>query len=275
MEEKKHFKIFGYTIWRILAYFIIYSFAGYIVETLFCIVKYGVWESRQSFLYGPFCAIYGLGAVVIILSLGKLNKSYHTLFFAGCIVGSILEYIISWLGELLFNVRWWDYSNLPLNLNGRICILYSVFWGILSIYVIHKLNPMVDKIIEWIKGKFSIKFIKCSVVVLIIALIIDGLITSYAIVSFMMRTIINYNIDVSNKDKIQALYDDMYSDEKVSNFIYKHFSDEKMLMIFPRLKVEDSSKKVIYFSDLMPDLNTYYLKIWSGDFSKYSIIKNY
>ena len=82
-NSKKKFTIFGFTIWRLLAYFIIYSIAGYIIETAFGLVKYGTLESRQSFLYGPFCAIYGVGAVVIILSLQYFKKSCNTLFLGG------------------------------------------------------------------------------------------------------------------------------------------------------------------------------------------------
>ena len=73
--EKRQFTVFGFTIWRLMAYFIIYSILGYIVETLFGLVTKGVLESRKSFLYGPFCAIYGLGAVVVILGLQKFKKN--------------------------------------------------------------------------------------------------------------------------------------------------------------------------------------------------------
>ncbi|MGN1302669.1 MAG: hypothetical protein ACI4VO_03365 [Clostridia bacterium] len=68
-KEKKKFTILGIDLWEILAYFIIYSIAGYIIETLFALVRYGVLESRQSFLYGPFCSIYGIGAVIMIIFL--------------------------------------------------------------------------------------------------------------------------------------------------------------------------------------------------------------
>ena len=67
IKQKKNFTIMGLTVWRILAYFIIYSVVGYIIETIFGIVTKGVWESRQSFLYGPFCSIYGLGATIMIM----------------------------------------------------------------------------------------------------------------------------------------------------------------------------------------------------------------
>jgi len=88
------------SIWRICTYFIIYSFVGYVIETLFALINYNVLESRKSFLYGPFCGIYGVGAVVLILALRYFNKNNYRLFFGGCLVGAIVEYIISFLGEV-------------------------------------------------------------------------------------------------------------------------------------------------------------------------------
>ena len=117
------------SMWRVCAYFIVYSFLGFVIETLFALFNYGVFESRQSFLYGPFCSIYGVGAVVIILVLKyKFFKNNHTLFIGGFLVGSVVEYVISFFGEMILNVKWWDYSGRFLNINGRICFLYSLFW---------------------------------------------------------------------------------------------------------------------------------------------------
>lgn len=82
-KKKEHIKICGISIWRILAYFVVYSVAGFIIETIFGILTKGVLESRKSFLYGPFCSIYGLGAVLMILPLQKYKKNNYTLFFAG------------------------------------------------------------------------------------------------------------------------------------------------------------------------------------------------
>lgn len=83
----KKIKIAGISLWRILAYFIIYSFIGYLIETIYAFVVYGVIESRQSFLYGPFCSIYGVGAVIMICALQRVkDDKTHTLFFGGFIV---------------------------------------------------------------------------------------------------------------------------------------------------------------------------------------------
>lgn len=131
-KEKKILKIAGISIWRILTYFIIYSIVGYIIETLFGLFTKGMLESRKGFLYGPFCPIYGVGAVAMILGLQCFKKNNYTLFFGGFLVGSIVEYIISYLGEVIFKVNWWDYSNNFLNINGRICFTFSLFWGLLA-----------------------------------------------------------------------------------------------------------------------------------------------
>ena len=109
-KEKKKFTILGMTIWKLLAYFIIYSVLGYLIETLFGLVTKGVIESRKSFIYGPFCAIYGVGAVIMIGSLRHFKKNNFTLFFGGFLIGSIVEYFVSLFGEMMLHVKWWDYS---------------------------------------------------------------------------------------------------------------------------------------------------------------------
>ena len=78
--KKKKITICGFTITKILAYFIIYSIIGFIIETLFGLLTKGVLESRKSFLYGPFCGIYGVGAVIMILGLQRFKKNNYTLF---------------------------------------------------------------------------------------------------------------------------------------------------------------------------------------------------
>ena len=126
-KQKKKFMIFGFSIWRLLAYFILYSVAGFLIETIFGLLTKGVLESRKSFLYGPFCAIYGVGAVIMIVALQKFRKNNFSLFVGGFVVGSIVEYLVSLIGEYLLHVKWWDYSSMPFNIDGRICVFFSLF----------------------------------------------------------------------------------------------------------------------------------------------------
>ncbi len=259
-NNKKKFTIMGLSIWRILAYFIIYSVVGYVIETIFGIITKGTWESRQSFLYGPFCAIYGLGAAVMIIFLHKYSKKYTRLFIGGFIVGSIVEYLVSWIGEILLGVKWWDYSDMPLNINGRICVYFSIFWGFLALYLIASFNPRVDRLIDWIKNKLSEKALKIVTAVVTILLLIDCVATGIALSFFLVRMVHNYDLNVTNKDFIMQKYDDIYDNKIASDFIYKHWGDRKMLRTFPNLKIQDVDGNMIYMDSLLSDIQPYYYK---------------
>lgn len=259
-KQKKQFKIFGCSIWRILAYFIIYSIIGYIIETIFGIITKGVWESRQSFLYGPFCAIYGLGAVIMILALQNFSQNNNRLFFGGFIVGSIVEYVVSWIGEVILNVKWWDYSNMPLNLNGRICVFFSIFWGLLAIYLMSYINPRVDRLIEWIKSKIKINKLKVITVLTTAFLFIDFILTGVALEYFIVRKVHENNLPVVNKEQIDMVYEKIYGDEKTSKFIDEFWDDKKMIKTFPNLKIQDRDGNIIYFNEYVGDIKPYYYK---------------
>ena len=138
--------------------FVIFSILGMITEMVFCYVTTGIIESRQGLVWGPFCPIYGVGAVVAILILENVKPNNINLFIYGAILGGVVEYSLSYMLEAIYGTRFWDYSYLKYNLNGRICFLYSIFWGILAIIVIKKINPMIKKIIKKIheKSKYNI-----------------------------------------------------------------------------------------------------------------------
>ncbi len=262
-EKKKVNKsktVFGFSIWRLIAYFIIYSVLGFIIETAFGAVTKGVIESRKSFLYGPFCAIYGLGAVVMILCLQPFKKNNNTLFWGGFVVGSVIEYLVSLIGELIFHVIWWDYSDMPLNINGRVCVYFSIFWGLLGIYLVSYINPKIDKLINFIKRKISDKALKIIEMITAVFLIVDCLLTAYALKAFYIRMVKLHNINIGNVEMIDKEYDKMYGNKKKSDFIYKYWGDEKMIKTIPNLKLQDNDGKIVYFDSLLPDIQTYYYK---------------
>lgn len=259
-KAKKNKTIFGFSIWRLIAYFIIYSVLGFVIETAFGAVTKGVIESRKSFLYGPFCAIYGLGAVVMILCLQPFKKNNNTLFWGGFVVGSVIEYLVSLIGELIFHVIWWDYSDMPLNINGRVCVYFSIFWGLLGIYLVSYINPKIDKLINFIKRKISDKALKIIEMITAVFLIVDCLLTAYALKAFYIRMVKLHNINIGNVEMIDKEYDKMYGNKKKSDFIYKYLGDEKMIKTLPNLKLQDNDGKIVYFDSLLPDIQTYYYK---------------
>lgn len=259
-NEKREIRIKGYSLYTIAVYFTIYSIAGFIIETLFGILTKGVIESRQSFLYGPFCAIYGLGAVAMIIELKFYSKNFKSLFLGGFIVGSIVEYIVSLIGEFIFNVKWWDYSDMPFNLNGRICIYFSIFWGILAVIFMQYIHPNINKLLNRFRNKFSVKTLKNIVIALVIFQILDLCITSYALKMFTIRKVHEYDLNVENKEKIEIMYNNIYQNRLISNFIYRFFNDKKMIKTFPNLKIEDIDKNIIYFNKLVGDIVPYFYK---------------
>lgn len=136
----------GLSIYKLLLVCFIGSFVGVVIELMWCLVTNGYFESRSGLVYGPFNLLYGAGAVALTLCLYKFrNRGVWLSFMGGIIVGSVVEYICSWGQEVLFGSRSWDYSHMPFNINGRICLLYSVFWGFLGVLWIKNLYPRLAK----------------------------------------------------------------------------------------------------------------------------------
>ena len=262
-SEKQKIKNSGFTIWRLLAYFIIYSVVGYIIETCFGLLTKGVIESRKSFLYGPFCAIYGIGAVIMIVSLQYFKKNKYSLFLGGFLIGSIVEYLVSLFGELIFHVKWWDYSNMPFNINGRICIIYSFFWGILAIYLMSHFNPLINKLINKMKERFSTKLLKGITIIVILFIAIDFIVTMFALKMFFARLVYNYDLDLPNAESYIEEYDRLYSNEKINEITEKYFSDETMLKTFPNLKVTNTKGEIVHIRDILTDITPYYFKVFT------------
>lgn len=275
VKEKKHIKIAGITLWRIVAYFIIYSVVGFIIETIFGILTKGVLESRKSFLYGPFCSIYGLGAVLMILPLQRFKKNNYTLFAAGFVIGSIIEYLVSLIGELIFHIKWWDYSAQILNLNGRICVQFSLFWGLLAIYLMSDINKRVDKLIDFLKKKISMGILKTAVVLVSIFLAFDLGITAYALQMFTIRIVYDNNLNVANKQYIDEQYEKIYvKDTKQKEFILKYFDDEKMIKTFPNIKIEDVDGNILFYRKYVKDIKPYYYNFRSNSHLKLKYLED-
>ena len=250
-----------YTIWRIIAFFIIYSVLGYLIESIYGFVFKGVWESRKSFLYGPFCGIYGVGAVLMILALNPYQKNKHKLFFWGFIVGSIVEFGIGALAEAFFHVKWWDYSNMPLNIGGKVCVYFSLFWGLLATYLVSYLNPKIDKLLDFIKTKISKKILIVIEITVTIFLVFDMLATAYALKVFYVRTVVEKDIKVINRTSVDEEYNKIYGNEFWSGLINKFWGNEKMVKTFPNLKLHDENNETLYFDSFYKEVQPYYFKI--------------
>lgn len=237
-------------IWKILIYFIIYSIIGFFLETVFAIITKGTLESRQSFLYGPFCIVYGIGAICLIFTVNKYKDNNLKLFLYGMIVGCTVEYFTSYIGEQIMHIKWWDYSNDFLNIHGRTCLFYAICWGILTIPLIKYINPYFDKIIDKVFEKISISLLKAIVASITLFMAIDGLISCYALDNFLAR------VASENDIKIVGIEEGAQS----SSIATKLFSDEKIMMTYPNMLVVNDKDEIIHLEAVLSDIKNYYYK---------------
>lgn len=156
------------TILRYILLFFFYSAAGWAVESLYR----SIGEKRllnSGFLTGPMCPIYGTGALVMTVFLYNPFKDKPLLVFVlGMIICDAVEYITSFLMEILFNQHWWDYTYEFCNLKGRICLKHTLYWGVGSVAFTQLIHPGVDKIISGFDDKLVIELIVGIFIIFII-----------------------------------------------------------------------------------------------------------
>ena len=211
--------------------FFIYSVIGWLWETIICSIHEKKFVYR-GFLSGPYCPIYGFGALSFLLLASPFKGSWVGLFIAGTIIASVLEYITSYALEKSFNAKWWDYSDHKYNLNGRIALIPSLFWGFLSLVLIYFVNEPIHNLGDTIYQNFSI----WPSLIIAIVMLADLTTTVVELVGFkkLMRDL-SKELD-SYKDKIQWTIDDYV------NFLAERrrksrlrFTERRTLKSFPRL----------------------------------------
>lgn len=225
------------TIHHLFWYFFVFSILGLIIETIYCYVTTGILESRKGFIWGPFCPVYGVCGAILIYILDKCNcKSYIQLFVTGFIFGSIAEYILSYGLEAIYGIRFWNYQYLQFNLNGRISIVFSLYWGILSIALIKIAKPLIDKIVD----KMQIHVRNIIELGIFIFLVLDCVVTIWAIQTYQNRVIYNNEFNANSDNLILVIR------ENIEN---NYFTNERMLKTFPNLRIKNENGKEVWIRD--------------------------
>ena len=143
-----------YTIFLYILLFFLYSFLGWCLEVLCKLVSEKKFVNR-GFLIGPYCPIYGYGAILMSVLLQKYLDDPFTLFIMIVLICSVLEYFTSFFLEKIFHTRWWDYSHNKFNINGRICLETMIPFGILGLAIIYVLNPFFYNLLSYIPQKIT------------------------------------------------------------------------------------------------------------------------
>lgn len=160
------------------------SFMGVVIELLWEWIHDGHFESRSGLVYGPFNLLYGVGAAALTLVLYPFRERDGWIsFVGGAVVGSAVEYVCSLGQELFFGSRSWDYSGHPFNLNGRICLTYGVYWGILGYLWIRHIYPRVAALIAKIPERAE----KTALWMILLFLAVNSAVTCVAVYRWTER----------------------------------------------------------------------------------------
>ncbi|MGM0167689.1 hypothetical protein IGI39_002673 [Enterococcus sp. AZ135] len=135
--------------------FFCYSFIGWLWETIYCSIKAKHFVYR-GFLLGPITPIYGFGVVGVLYFIEPYQKNIVLLFFLALILVTALEYLTSFLLEKIFHLTLWDYKDVPLNINGRVAVPVSIFWGLACVFIVRVLNPYLMNLIVGWQQRFGI-----------------------------------------------------------------------------------------------------------------------
>ncbi len=167
-------------LYEVLWIFMIYAFFGWCTEVSYAALNDGKFVNR-GFLNGAYCPIYGCGVVIVVAVLTPLKENLPVLFLGSFLLTSTLEYITGFVLEKIFHNKWWDYSSIPFNIKGYVCLKFSIYWGLACTFVMDIVHPIIYKFITGIPKVLGV-------------VLITVLITVFAAdVGITVATILNFN----------------------------------------------------------------------------------
>lgn len=221
-----------YNIVTYFLLFMIYSVAGWIME-----VTCKSFEAKKfinrGFMIGPYCPIYGWGAIFITILLKRYISDWIVLFFMSMITCGVLEYLTSYVMEKLFHARWWDYSRRKYNINGRICLETLVPFGLLGLTIMYITNPIILNALQSIPDNI----LNVIAIVLFVMFTIDGIV-SLKVVSNVRATSTKLNKEaktMDNTEEITAKVKEILRNKSVLN--------RRLINAYPNLQTVLKKKK--------------------------------
>lgn len=191
----------GMTIYQIFWYFIIYSLIGWMIEVIFHAVTQGKIVNR-GFLNGPLCPVYGSGVLMVLIVLyfagsilgikTSVDASHPVILFAiGIVFASLIEFLAGFILDKLFHARWWEYSDRKFNINGYICLEFSIIWGLAIAFVLRVIQPGIENIVDMIPYILGI----ISLIIIYLCFVADIVIT--------VLTVLKMNKQLEKMEDIQ------------------------------------------------------------------------
>lgn len=186
--------------------FFIYGFFGWCAEVAFAAVKEHRFVNR-GFLNGPICPIYGFGVAAVISLLSSYKENLVFLYIASVIVVTVLEGITGYLLEKIFHDRWWDYSEMPLNIGGYVCLLFSLVWGVACVLIVEIIQPLIMKLIMVVPSWLGIILLTG----LIIGILADVYVTAASILKMNRRLAVMEEVAAELHKMSEEIGENIYS----------------------------------------------------------------
>lgn len=207
-EEKARFAQ-GCGFFKLASLFILGAFLGDIVETIFCFLTTGKLMSRSSLVFGQFSIVWGLACALLTWMLYRYrDRSDRFIFVFGTVLGGAYEYICSVFTEIAFGTVFWDYSEIPFNLGGRINLLYCFFWGIAAVVWMKGVYPLLSRWIEKLPARAG--NIGCTILVVLLAA--DMIVSALALARYSER-----QAGAPEQSAAGQMLDEYFPDEFIEN----------------------------------------------------------
>lgn len=218
-------------LFNILTYFVIYSFLGWVMES---IVR-SIAEKKlinTGFLAGPMCPIYGIGAMIMLLFLDRFENNIPLLFIVSIVVLTIWEYLVGVLLETIFKTKYWDYSDQKFNFQGRVCLTNSICWGILGVLFVKGIHPAIIKLLE----KVNIHILHYAIFIIAIVAIVDMIVSVIKVknIKVTLEKIEELNKEI--KEKLKEVKKLTKETEEASKKLEKGKNSENVKAIVESLK---------------------------------------
>lgn len=195
--------------------FFIFSVIGWLIEVSLKSIQFHRFINR-GFLVGPYCPIYGLGALLIVMSnewIGRYDSSNAIIFLNSVLICGFIEYFVSYFLEKFYHARWWDYTNRPMNLHGRIWIGNLILFGLGGLSIVNIFNPLFLSLFHNLDLRYRE----------IIGIIIGVLMLSDYIISYFVMKLIKLNVEKSKADNTDDIKNEIRLLVKDKNVLYNRF----------------------------------------------------
>lgn len=252
-----------------IMYFFIYSFFGWVCETVYCSVGGRKFVNR-GFLNGPICPIYGFGALFVVLVLRSYSNNIYILFIYAMIGTSILEYFSSVGLEKIFHAKWWDYSCKFFNLHGRICLKNSILFGLMGVLLTKVIHPRIRDLVSLIPGK-----VIYYIAIILILWMITELITTISSLNKLGKKLeglgqvktelekIDIRLDKYDSEELRRIINELRNNDnrlknkleeisyKISQIKSKNKIQKRLFNAFPNMKHKKHHEQLQHLKELL------------------------